>query len=297
MQMNAKMKMLATAFALLTVTFGTSAPAQVKPAYANSDLRVASAGTSDPAASLALTQTYRVGIGDVLDVQLPEIPISTSTLFTVLEGGMLDYPLAGDPLPVAGLTPDEVATLLRKRIKVLEHPRVVISVRDYASHSVAVNGFVVQPGTRFLRREAVPLYVVLAEARPQPGATRAAIARSGHPEQVVDLSQSAATSMLVMPGDVIKVSGVPSGPSEFFFVGGEVTSPGQKPFYAGFTLTQAILASGGLTRAADNNVRLSRQGADGRLSTTEYNLREIQEGKIPDPVLQKGDCLQVGSLP
>jgi hypothetical protein len=38
-----------------------------------------------------------------------------------------------------------------------------------------------------------------------------------------------------------------------------------------------------------------RQGSDGRLVTTEYNLRQIEDGKIPDPLLQEGDRLQVGT--
>jgi protein involved in polysaccharide export with SLBB domain len=245
------------------------------------------------ATSSSLSQIYRVGIGDVLDVQLIGMPFAKSTLFTVLEGGLLDYPLSNAPMPVAGLTPDEIAAQLRSRIKVLENPRVVVRVRDYFSHTVIVTGFVFDPGAKFLRREAMPLYVVMAEAQPRPEAVTATILRSQAPAINVDLKDQNSLATLVMPGDVIKVLGPPVEPLGFFYAGGALNSPGQKLFHQGLTLTQAILASGGISGAAGNKVKVSRQGVDGRLTTTEYNLRQIQDGKIQDPILQKGDRITI----
>jgi polysaccharide export outer membrane protein len=251
------------------------------------------AGLSASVPSASLSQLYRVGVGDVLDVQLADMPTSKSTLFTVLEGGALDYPLAGGSVTVAGLTADEVATQLRARIKVLENPRVVVKVRDYSSHNVIVTGYVSDPGAKFLRREAVPLYVVLVEAQPRSGAIGATIMRNGQPAINVDLTDQKSTSMLVMPGDLIKVLGPATEATGFFYAGGALNSPGQKAFHSGLTLTQAILASGGITHAAGSKARISRQGADGRLTTTEYNLRQIEDGKVADPVLQRGDRVTV----
>lgn len=240
------------------------------------------------------SQTYRVGVRDVLDIQLAGSSGKQSTLFTVIDGGLVEYPLAGGPIQAAGLTTAEVAELLRQRLKILDNPRVIVGVRDYASHTVTVTGFVGAPGVKNLRREAVPLYAMLAEALMHPEAARATITRPGRAPMVVDLRDPNLASTLVLPGDVIKVSGMPASPTEFIFVGGEVSSPGQKPYHAGVTLTQAILACGGTTKNAGSRVRVSRQGADGRLISDEYNLRKIQDGKIADPVLQKGDRIQVG---
>jgi protein involved in polysaccharide export with SLBB domain len=241
----------------------------------------------------ALSQIYRVGVGDVLDIQLLGVPAGKSTLFTVIEGGLLDYPLASSPVPAAGLTVDEIAAQLRARIKVLDNPRVVVKVRDYSSHNVIVTGLIFDPGAKFLRREATPLYVVIAEAQARPEALTATILRSGAPLVKVDLKDHASVATLVLPGDVIKVSGAPAEPIAFFYAGGALNSPGQKAFHSGLTLTQAILASGGLTRAAGSKVKVSRQGADGRLTISEYNLRQIDDGKIPDPLLQPGDRIAV----
>ena len=239
------------------------------------------------------TQVYRVGPGDVLDIQLSNYPSRNSTLFTVLPDGVLEYPLAGNPIVVGGMTTVEIATLLQQRIKIFDNPKVKVDVRDYASHAVNIIGFVSAPGTKILRREAVPLYTMLAEALVLPEAARATITRPGEPPINVDLKDPRLSATLIVPGDTIKVIGVPPALAQFFFVGGEIRSPGQKPFHAGLTLTQAILASGGTKSSSDLKVKVSRQGTDGKLATEEFNLRKIQTGKTPDPILQSGDRLEV----
>lgn len=241
----------------------------------------------------ASSQIYRVGVRDVLDIQLPDNLGRSSTLFTVLEGGVLEYPLAGNPIVVAGLTTSEIAALLRQQLKVFDNPTVVVNVRDYSSHAITITGFVAAPGTKILRREAMPLYAILAEALVLPEAGSATIIRQGQTPIVVDLANTTLSSTVVVSGDVIKVSGGATGPEEFFFIGGQISSPGQKAYHAGLTLTQAILASGGTSTKAGSRIRVSRQNADGLLTTQEYNLRKIQTGKIPDPSLEKGDRVEV----
>lgn len=237
---------------------------------------------------------YRVGPGDVLDIRLLNAGGRESTLFMVMAGGLLEYPLAGEPLQVAGLTTEEIDKQLTAAVKVYENPEIVVSVREYASHTVIVTGLAGDPGTKVLRREAVPLYVVLAEAQPRPEAGRATVMRPGGQGFEAKLSDAKAMAALVMPGDIVTLAALPPAPPQFFYVGGAVNSPGQKDFHQGLTLTQAVLASGGATRFAGSKVKVSRQGADGRLVTTEYNLKQIEAGKIPDPVLEAGDRLEVG---
>ncbi|MBA2733625.1 MAG: polysaccharide biosynthesis/export family protein [Acidobacteria bacterium] len=254
----------------------------------------ANPATNSSGATPLPTSIYRVGVGDVLDIRLLNAQGRESTLFSVMAGGLLEYPLAGDPVPVAGLTTDEVDARLTSLIKLYENPQIVVNVREYASHTVIVAGLVNDPGTKVLRREAMPLYVVLAEAQLKAEAGRASIMRADGQSLDVNLSDSKATTTLVLPGDVITITAPPPAPPQFFYVGGQVASPGQKDFHVGLTLTQAVLASGGTTRFAGSKVKVSRQGADGRLVTTEHNLKQIEAGKIPDPVLQPGDRLEVG---
>lgn len=255
----------------------------------NLNTNIRTTATLSPASS----QIYRVGVGDVLDIQLNNDPSQESSLFTVLSGGTLEYPLAGSPLQVTGMTTSEIATMLRTKIKLFEDPAVVVNVRDYASHTVTISGFVAVPGTKTLRREAVPLYALLAEALLLPDAARATVSRATGTISI-DLKDPNLSATLVLPGDVIKVLG-PVAATEFFFVAGEVKLPGQKAYHSGLTLTQAILAAGGATNGAAERVRVSRQGTDGRLVTEEFNLRKILDGKVADPLLQKDDRIELSA--
>ena len=107
----------------------------------------------------------------------------------------------------------------------------------------------------------------------------------------LDLGDAAALNFLVRPGDVITLT---SRPQDFYYIAGRINNPGQKIFQPGITLLQAILAAGGpLRQQSGNAVDLSREGADGRLSTTRYNLKEIKSGKVRDPRLQPGDRIEV----
>jgi protein involved in polysaccharide export with SLBB domain len=171
---------------------------------------------------------------------------------------------------------------------------IKVKVRDYASHTAKVIGFVNLPGEKVLRREAVPLYAVLSEAMPLGDAVSVTIVRNGKELAAVNLADVNSTNQTVIDGDIIKVSGQGTiNTNEYFFAGGEVNAPGQKSFHTGLTLTQAIIASGGTGRNAGAVVRVSRQGTDGRLFSVEYNLRNIQNGKIQDPLIQKNDRIEV----
>ena len=244
------------------------------------------------ARSLVPTALCQVGVGDVLDIRLSNLPTRESTLFTVLKNGLLEYPLLSGPLSVAGMTTDEIAKLLGNEIKVIRTARVSVSVRDYASHTVVVTGLVDSPGRKTMRREAMPLFAVLAEALPRPEASLATIVRDGN-SQTVALSNGPAMSTLVLPGDVIKISGGNIPATRFVYVGGEVASRGEKEFRDGMTLTQAILSAGGVSAASKMSVKVARRKANGFLLTSEYSLQSIKDGKSQDPLLEAGDRIEV----
>jgi len=249
-----------------------------------------STGASAPARSS--TDIYRVGVGDILDIRLPNSASNRSTLFTVVDGGVIDLPIAGGTVSVAGLTPEEIQNIIAAELKrraVEEKAQVSVSVRQYLSHSVTVTGLVIHPGTRFLRREMVPLYVVLAESQLQNDGERVVIRRDGTPGEPHDLSNPDTLNLTVQSGDIITVS---SRPQEFYYIGGRVNYPGQKQFQPGITLLQAILAAGGTTRQ-ESKVEISREGAGGKLVTNIYNLKQIKSGAVQDPKLQSGDRIEV----
>ena len=194
-----------------------------------------------------------------------------------------------EPLPPEELSAHLIADLRHRGV--YDRPQFRVSVREYASHAVLVSGLVGDPGTKILRREAVPLYVVVAEAQPKAEAGRAVVfSHATGKTTSIDLNDAAGMAMLVQQGDVINLT---ARPPEFFYIGGEISAPGQKDFHTGMTLTQAVLASGGVTRLAGARVKVSRQGADGRLVPVEYNLQEIEAGAVPDPAIRAGDRIEV----
>jgi len=238
-----------------------------------------------------LTEIYRVGVGDVLDIRLLNFVNSRSSLFTVMDSGVIDFPLAGGPLSVAGFMPEEIQNIIGAELKrraVADKAQVSVGVRQYASHPVTLTGLFVNPGTKFLRREMVPLYVLLAESQLQNGAGRVVIMRGGMPGEPHDLSDPATLNLNVQSGDVVTIS---SRPQEFYYIGGRINYPGQKPFQPGITLLQAILAAGGAAR--HESVEISREGADGKLVTISFNLKQIKSGAVQDPKLQAGDRIEV----
>jgi protein involved in polysaccharide export with SLBB domain len=242
------------------------------------------------------TAVYRVGPGDVLDIRLLHRGARpTTTSYEVTPTGLLSYPSLAEPLKVAGLTAEQIAARLGAQLKLRAggaEPEIAVGVRDYASHAVIVSGMVKEPGTVILQREGVPLYVVIAYAQPLAGAGQAlVVSRVTGRSTAVDLSDAAASKMLVRPGDVVTVK---QRPEQFVYVSGAVRQPGQKRFQIGLTLTQAVMAAGGtLSSQGPSVVSVTRQDSDGRLTSTRYDLAEIKAGKTPDPPMRGGDRVEV----
>ena len=244
------------------------------------------------ASAQELTEIYRVGAGDVLDIRLLNAANRNSTLFIVDGGGVIDLPVVGGSISVAGLTTEEIQKRIAAELKrraVEENAKVSVGVRQYLSHSVTVTGLVVHPGIRFLRRERVPLYVVLAESQLRNDGARVVIMRAGSPGEPHDLSDPATLNLTVQSGDVITIT---NRPQEFYYIGGRINHPGQKNFQPGITLLQAILAAGGTIRQ-ENRIEISREGTDRRLVTNRYTIRQIKSGAVEDPKLQPGDRIEV----
>lgn len=246
------------------------------------------------------TEIYKVGIGDVLFISLQNAPSKDSTYFTVLNDGTIDYPLAGEMVSVNGLTVEEIEDSLKEKIKVYENPQVSVKVREHASHSITVLGMVEKAGEKFLPREAVPLFMIRAEAIIQSKANLAVIKRANSETEKINLNDSKSDEVLIFPGDIVefKSSGATTADSstpQFYYIGGNIAEGGRKEFYQGLSLTQAILASGGLKKSAVVKVVIRRKNQEGLLSPLEFNLNSIKAGKQPDPILQAGDTIEIGN--
>jgi protein involved in polysaccharide export with SLBB domain len=242
---------------------------------------------------ISLTKVYRVGPGDVLDISFDGAQSKEPAQFTVSSSGFLSHAVLAEPLLVRGLAVEEIGAQLEsaaKRSGAVGIGSFSVGVREYVSHTILVSGLVKDPGTKILRREGIPLSVVLADAQTLPEAGRVMIVRSESNETfTVDLVGTPDRNLLVRPGDVITVN---ANPPQFFYVAGGVKDPGEKTYRHGLTLTQAIIIAGGLTRKS-NEVRLARDDGKGFLVVSRYKLKDIESGKLQDPLIQPGDRITI----
>jgi protein involved in polysaccharide export with SLBB domain len=172
----------------------------------------------------------------------------------------------------------------------IDNPKVTVGVRDYASHTILVSGLVKDSGTKILRREAIPLYVVVADAQPLPEAARVTVLRNESNQTFeIELAEAGEMNLLVRPGDVITLH---PHVTQFVYIGGEVKLPGEKTYRRGLTLTQALISAGGVTPKA-KEARVGRDDGNGFLVVNRYKLKDIESGKVPDPVVKPGDRIVI----
>jgi protein involved in polysaccharide export with SLBB domain len=109
----------------------------------------------------------------------------------------------------------------------------------------------------------------------------------------VNLGSQDALATLVSSSDVIKVNTPSVKAVAFFYIAGEINSPGQKDFYQGMTLSQAVLVAGGSKSGDVHRARVFHRMADRRLASVEYDLTLIDQGQSADPELRSGDRIEL----
>ena len=97
------------------------------------------------AAPAAVGTPYRIGVGDVLRINVWKEPELTLDV-TVRLDGMITTPLLGD-VPAAGRAPRELAEALAAELdRFIERPRVSVTVSQATSARIYVVGQMVRPG-------------------------------------------------------------------------------------------------------------------------------------------------------
>lgn len=266
-----------------------------RPTIAQATFKIAKTAairTSSP------VEIYKIGAGDVLFIKVKNTT-NASGYYTVHADGTIDFPLAGENLVVAEQTTDEIEDMLAAGITLYADPQVEVKVREFGSHKITVAGMAERPGEKSIQREAIPLYVVRAEAGVNSQATRVLIRRADLEKvETYDLRDSNTDNVLVYPGNTIEF--IAEGHSSvlkksgFYYIAGSVNSTGQKEFTAGMTLFQAIFASGG-AKGNPKKATIRRKNENGTLNVAEHNVRAIKDGKAPDPTLEPGDMIEIGN--
>ena len=122
--------------------------------------KVAEAAKALTAAATPGNNAYKIGPQDVLDISVYQVPDLQRTV-QVADSGTVNLPLVGD-VQAVGLTAQQVEQDLAKRLgaKYLQSPQVTVSVKEFNSQRVTVDGAVAKPGVYPIRGRSTLLQMV-----------------------------------------------------------------------------------------------------------------------------------------
>ncbi len=260
------------------------------------------AWTSMGAAGAAATNDYRIRVGDTLSVTVyGEAALSVAAL-SVLPGGSIVVPLAGQ-VHVAGLVPDQAAAAVARSLaRYLRDPKVTVAVALVGPVEVLVLGNVKTPG-KFLLQPESRLTDALAAAGglgPTDGDYPTARLQSSdgtvkeislqrllHDGQV-DLNVRVSNEMTVYVPSLVTIS------VQIF---GAVDKPGDVALHQGDRVLAAVARAGASPSLNPdlNNVMVRHVQPDGKTLVQTVNLYEIVRSRdeSKDILLEKGDVVFV----
>lgn len=242
---------------------------------------------------------YRVGVGDVLDVEAFDQDEITGE-FAVHENGSITFPLLGD-VAVSGKTTAGIAALLETLLEkdFYVDVQIKVEVAEFASQPVTLLGEVERPGTYYLKGET-SITQLLAEAGGLKSTAgpelelRRVTRGAAHGEATVMTFSTAklltgeqGREVHLEAGDVLSVSA-----KQMYFITGEVARPGQYEISLGMTLMQALSHAGGTGKFASQTVEVHREKG-GEKQILEFDLSHIRKGRVDDPAIQAGDVVIV----
>lgn len=131
-----------------TVVFAqeSATPPTVKPQRTEAPPSVA-VENKNKGVLIEVNEDYKIGSGDVLDIQIEDAP-ELSRQYRVNAAGTMQIPYIGT-LNCLAATPETLAKTIEKSLKeneYLKNPNVTVTVRQYNSQTFFVHGEVRQPG-------------------------------------------------------------------------------------------------------------------------------------------------------
>lgn len=143
-----------------------------KPAASSESF--AKAAEDFTAAATPGSAAYKIGPQDELEISVFKVPELTRTV-QVAEVGTINLPLVGE-VPAAGRTARDIERDLTAKLgsKYLQSPQVTVSVKEYNSQRVTIEGAVKKPGVYPIRRKTTLLQLTamaggLGDAADQSG--------------------------------------------------------------------------------------------------------------------------------
>ena len=259
--------------------------------------------------------SYRVGVGDVLELHLPAIlravEVESIGPFERIEpylcrvggDGTITLPIAGTVVVDGNDLPEiESAVVAAYYPKyVVDPPAVIARVAQYQTQPVSVVGAVEEPGVYRLRRDELSLVNLLMKAGgiTADGAGVICVRREDYPATLEPLVLPVKgmnipfADIALNKGDIVEVE--PLVPDVFTVVG-LVNKPGAFPYPPGskYNVMQALAFAGGMNDiAAPKYVRLYRQRADGSIIDIEMRIRGAGVTDASSVTIKPGDVVSV----
>ena len=254
------------------------------------------------------SEAYRVGAGDLLDIEIVETP-DTQAEVPVLPDGMLYFNIA-DGVQAAGKTIPQIEAALADQLK-SEYPFPVVSINVVEANSQAytILGQVMEPGS-YPVNGPVTLLDAIAGAKglssTESGAIsqeladlgRSVILRDGHalPVDFRSLIEEGdmAHNVAVMPGDFIIL---PSSGQAKVYVLGAVNQPRPLPYSSRATVLSALADAKGLKPKAFSTGILVIRGSFRDPQIAHVSLNKIVRGAQQNIPLEPGDIVWVPRHP
>jgi polysaccharide export outer membrane protein len=280
-----------------------------------------------PRVLVAAGEDYRIGPGDVIEVQIEDAP-ELSRAFRITAAGTFLMPYLGR-ITAQDKTTEELAKLIADglRGRYLNDPIVTVVVKEYNSRSFFIQGAVRSPGvyqlegrpsllklltlagglaenhgsTAFIIREVKPPGAAAEDRATGSSEPKAAPGAPSDPQEgekyqlkkinIAGLFKGRfAQNLLLEPGDIVNIP-----PADVFFVAGEVKAPGSFPLKEGTTLRQAIsLAQGTNFKATLKRGIIFREDPDtGQRTEIPVDIGAVMSGKKEDVLILANDIVLV----
>jgi len=261
------------------------------------------------AAAAAKDSQYLVGIGDVLQLSVWQVP-SLDRQLTVRADGMIVLPMAGE-MRASGNTLQQLEEQIARRLADFNRNvnQVSLAVTEFKSRSIYVLGRVVSPG-KYAYADAINLFDLIREAggfAEDALRTRVKVVhRQGDMERVEYANVAAALDAgtidalpMVRSGDTVIVSkrnGALEAGNDGIQIIGEVRSPAMYVLEDVNDLVGVLLMAGGPSDQANlSKVRLVRADADGGTVAREFNVESYLNRGVAtqNPRCEPGDTIYV----
>jgi polysaccharide biosynthesis/export protein len=242
-------------------------------------------------------ESLLIGPGDLLRITvLGESDLSQKV--RVRDSGEVTLPLIGN-VQVRSLSVADAATAIAGKYmqgQFLKHPEISVFIEEYATQSVSVLGQVVRPGPITISTARTLIDVIAMSGGVTDVADRhITIERGGESRGVVEvfLSNQADDALNadveIFPGDKIVVP-----KAGIVYVLGDVGKPGGYVMQNNSRLTvlQAVAMAAGANKTASAHARLIHN-ANGKYQERDLPLKDIEQGKAPDELLQADDVIYI----